>query len=918
MSFLNRYGLAVLPLVALCFSGRMVASELAVIPRPVRTEVAEGVFRISPQTKVFAPGPATREARKLIEALQPATGFDLKLVDAAPEKDVIVMSLDSSFAADLGPEGYQLHVTPRRIELSAAEPAGLFYGMQTLLQLLPAEVFAGQQVSDAKWTVPCLRIKALFPVPEKPRTEAAAAAAALAKRVLGQAAAQFQFEPRPPVLGRDVFEIETNGGKVLIRGNNAVAMGMGLNWYLKHYCRCHVSWCGTQLKLPDPLPQLEQKVQQVSWARYRYFLNYCCFGYSLPWFDWEQWEHLIDWMALNGINAPLAVTGQEAVWQAVGQRLGLSQEQIDAFLAGPPYLPFGWMGCLDGWGGPLPQSWIDRHEALQKKILRRQRALGMTPVLQGFTGHVPAGIGEKFPDAELHQIEWIEWTTHLLDPLDPLFPKVAKLFIEEQTKRFGTDHLYAADTFIEMTPPSGELKYLKSLGRAIYSGMADSDPQAVWVLQGWAFMNKRSFWTQPRFEAFLNAVPDEHMFVLDLFCESRPMWNKTDAFCGKPWLWCNVQNFGGTVHLGGPLNRNNQALVNARRHPESGKLIGLGFVNEGLGYNPIVYDLMYEMAWRDEAVDLTRWVTEYADYRYGRRDPAARTAWKMLKETCYTAPNRSRSIIARTPSLQTAGGAAYDTVRLARAWRKLLDAQDRLAGVDTYQFDLVNVARQVLVNHAPVLHQAMVDAYRTGDPEQFRESAGEFLQLMRDLDELLATRPEFLLGRWLEDAKRWGNTDAEKARFEWNARRVLTLWGEGPAIDDYARKQWSGMIRGYYLPRWQQFVDALEESLESGSDFDEKAFGSNLRNWMEDWSHRHTEYPTQPRGKSVAVALELWQKYGDAFKPDALSLSTDKPASCSSSLPQHPPHLANDGFANNTDRYWATDVEKYPGPVWWK
>ena len=79
------------------------------------------------------------------------------------------------------------------------------------------------------------------------------------------------------------------------------------------------------------------------------------------------------------------------------------------------------MGCLDGWGGPLPQSWIDRHEELQKKILARQRELGMTPVLQGFTGHVPAAIGEKFPDAKLHQIRWIEWQTHLLDPLDPLF-----------------------------------------------------------------------------------------------------------------------------------------------------------------------------------------------------------------------------------------------------------------------------------------------------------------------------------------------------------------------------------------------------------------------------------------------------------------------------------------------------------------
>ena len=56
-------------------------------------------------------------------------------------------------------------------------------------------------------------------------------------------------------------------------------------------------------------------------------LNYCCFGYSLPWYDWEQWERLIDWMALHGVNMPLSVTGQEAVWQGVGRRIGMSDTE---------------------------------------------------------------------------------------------------------------------------------------------------------------------------------------------------------------------------------------------------------------------------------------------------------------------------------------------------------------------------------------------------------------------------------------------------------------------------------------------------------------------------------------------------------------------------------------------------------------
>ncbi len=256
------------------------------------------------------------------------------------------------------------------------------------------------------------------------------AARELAGRLLPGRSGSFVFETIPADQGRDVFEIESQGKKIILRGNNGVAMASGLNWYLKYYCQCHYSLKARQLQLPRPLPAVQPKVRRVSQDRWRYFLNYCCFGYSLPWYDWPQWEQLIDWMALNGINAPLSVTGQEAVWLAAGRELGFSDADLRGFFAGPPYLPFGWMGCLDGWGGPLPKSWIDQHADLQRKILARERALGMTPVLQGFTGHVPPATRQRFANARLHTVHWIEWDTLLLDPLDPLFRQFATTFLK--------------------------------------------------------------------------------------------------------------------------------------------------------------------------------------------------------------------------------------------------------------------------------------------------------------------------------------------------------------------------------------------------------------------------------------------------------------------------------------------------------
>ncbi len=178
------------------------------------------------------------------------------------------------------------------------------------------------------------------------------------------------------------------------------------------------------------------------------------------------------------------------------------------------------------------------------------------------------------------------------------------------------------------------------------------------------------------------------------------------------------------------------------------------------------------------------------------------------------------------------------------------------------------MARQVLSNHAATLHLDIREAHQAKDTQAFSKASARFLDLIRDLDELLATHPDFLLGRWLEDAKRWGTNDAEQKIYQWNARRVLTLWGQGPAIDDYARKEWSGMLSGYYLKRWQWYLREVSESLKNEQSFDDAQFSRKLRQWMVEWSDGQETYPTEPSGDSVAVARRLWKKYREAFKPN--------------------------------------------------
>src|SRR4030042_286610 len=122
--------------IAVCPAAEQAGESVSVIPQPVSMEVNDGYFEIGPQTRVAAENEAAIEAAKLIDALAPAMGFKLSLADASQRRrGSITLELEKDLS-ELGDEGYMLRVSPRRISIRAKEPAGLFYGIQTLLQLL--------------------------------------------------------------------------------------------------------------------------------------------------------------------------------------------------------------------------------------------------------------------------------------------------------------------------------------------------------------------------------------------------------------------------------------------------------------------------------------------------------------------------------------------------------------------------------------------------------------------------------------------------------------------------------------------------------------------------------------------------------------------------------------------------------------
>jgi len=704
------------------------------------------------------------------------------------------------------------------------------------------------------------------------------AAAALVARVVPGHAAGFQLAAIPDSSGLDVFEVAQDGGRIVLRGSSGVAIASALNWYLEHVAGLNVSLPLRPIRLAALLP-VPAPVRVITPHRLRYFFNYCTFSYSMAWWDWEQWQRMIDWMALKGINTPLAVTGQEAVWQLVLQDLGFSRDQIANFLVGPAYLPWGWMGNIDGLGGPLPDSWIAAHITLERQILERERALGMTPALQGFTGHVPASITRVFPGARIHQTG--DWSagfsgTWFLDPMDPLFQRFGRRFIERQAELYGTDHLYAADPFNEINPPSNDSTFLAGMGHAIYSSMQAVDSRAVWLLQGWFLYYQASFWREPQARALLGAVPDDHMVVLDLWGDRHPVWTSRQSFYGKPWVWNVLYNFGGKISVNGDLPAIARNLDSALRSPAHGRLSGIGMMMEGLGVNPVVPDFVMDQAWRDRVPAIDAWSRDYVARRYGAPSAAAWYAWQRLLATAFRSSAQTGNFLAERPQFYTRGTAyrsepvaPYDVAVLTEALDSLLSAEPVLGGNDNYQYDVVNLTRQVLGQLAVPLVTRAQEAYSRGDRAALSNAARRITGLLGDLDTLVGTRGEFLLGRWIADARRWGRNDAERRLYEWNARNIITLWGtactegQNDDLNLYAFKEWSGMFTSYFLPRWREFFARLDRSLETGVPFDRAPFAAAMCEWEQAWSRDDTPFATEPRGEALPTARRLIAEYRD-------------------------------------------------------
>ncbi|MDC1106555.1 alpha-N-acetylglucosaminidase [Prolixibacteraceae bacterium] len=672
--------------------------------------------------------------------------------------------------------------------------------------------------------------------------------------------------------GKDHFELNTVDDKLHITGNSKGAITRGIKHYLTQYCHKSISWCGNNMPFPSVQPKIEIKEFVNSPFKYRYYLNYCSHSYSMAFWDWDRWEKEIDWMALNGINLPLAITGQSKVWQNTLRRLNFSDKDILSFIPGPAFEAWWLMGNLEGWGGKVPQEYIDNRAALQKKIVNRMRALGISPVLQGFYGMVPHASIKKFPKADIRNVgTWCGYRRPaFLSPEDPLFIKFSKVFYEEQEKLYGKNKYFAGDPFHE----GGQTKGIdvKNAGKQIYSMMSNQNKDAIWVLQAWQ--------NNPRTQ-LLKGIPKKKAIVLDLWGEVRPQWGGTpslwkrkEGFIGHDWIWCTVPNFGGNTGIYGKIETIAKDANVALNSPKNQGLSGIGSAMEGIGTYPVVYDFIYDLGWTHHKIDIDQWIQSYVESRYGSISEQTHKAWDILLHSIYSCPRdkgaegcpenilcaRPRQKLDRVSSWGSSS-IFYDPQKLINAIDLLLKESKHLHTLDTYQYDVVDHVRQLMAIKAQKLHQSLEHAFHEKDIAKVERSGNEILQLILDEEKLLKTRKEFLSGIWIQQARDMVEKPEDKDLMEWNARVQITSWGNRHAANqgglrDYAHKEWVGLLSQLYYPRWEKYIHRKIEVLKGKKPAEIDWFQ------LEDhWSRSHMKTITSPKGDAVNIAIEMFNKH---------------------------------------------------------
>ncbi len=653
---------------------------------------------------------------------------------------------------------------------------------------------------------------------------------------------EFEVEPNNPEgTDNDYYKIEDKDGKIKITGTDGTCIAAGLNWYLKYYCKVHIAQQTSYVKMPEKAPAVGEAVFMDTELKVRYAYNYCTLSYSMAFFGYDDWRRELDWLMLNGINLVLDITATEALWVHYLQQLDYTVDQAKDYVCGYAYKAWWLMGNLENYGGSVSDQWVIDTLEMARVNQRSLTVMGAEPALQTFVGAMPSTFGtlakkhlmdKGYQDVSKYLAPQGGWSgltrPNVLRTDYDGYDYLAKLFYDSQDYVYGqvTDY-YCGDVCHEGGKiPAGLQK--EDMASKILEECMKADKDAVWMLQVW--------WDNPM-KGVLDGFGEyrtTNVILIDLAAANSPKYKDTTTwgsaeYGGTPWIFSTLDNYGGRAGMHGKLTNMCKLIETAKNTSEY--IAGIGMTPEGTLQNPVMYDLFWEMTWRDEAPNVNSWILDYAERRYGESSAGTEGAWAYLLLSVYKEGSVDGTSVnycfTSLPKFDYTGGyyvQAYANTTLYNAINSMMKDFDKFSDNECYVYDLVDMMRTYLSN----VEQDYLTTMKS-DAGKAKEEASrvryfavkeKFMDAMLLVDELSSYIKDELLGTWIgrvdvwvEDERTGKYDDYTIDTMKFNAKCLISAWCSYSLID-YANRQYSGLIEDYYYPSWEYFFGGVDKKIE--------------------------------------------------------------------------------------------------------
>lgn len=610
----------------------------------------------------------------------------------------------------------------------------------------------------------------------------------------------FVFETIESDGGLDTYKVFARDKKIVVCGNNNVAKAMGYYRYLRDYCGVMLSGGNYDISYIKTAPLPEGEIIYTVPQKIRMAMTYERFAAEAESWGVDRWEKEIDFMAMIGVNTPLALTGSDGVLYKTLMELRIKEENALSFISGSSFWPRQLTGNIFGYLPMNSPDYFAKKIEIGRFVTQREKALDMNPVHQGYISSVPFTFRKHYSKADLIKLPvWNSFPPSMtLSPDDDIHIKVLNgLFLQKQRELLGEVHNYIFEPLYDVDF-KGYTSFVDEASQMYMSFIKEIDSEAKW------FVHSSSLYSLDK--------KIDGMVIID---ESGESFASHGGFGSNSFIIGLRGNLNGRTVICGDAETlaENQYIKSKESYPN---LEGTGLFFDSDSNNPLFYSLAAEVLTANKSIDMSDYLKRFSLGRY-KTDKYTGFLSKLVK-TCYckgSKLNQASALCARpcTKIDHTAVGDTfdrpYDNKDLLALVKEALD-NDAVKN-EAMRLDLQDLVRQTLSNVLRPIYLQATECFFRVEAAAYEKTSNAFIEIAQDIDRLLKTVEQTNLYHHLDFARQLGDTKEVRQNLEVNFLMYHTIYGpmKNPLIFDDSWREWGGMTADFYLKRWYIYFRML-------------------------------------------------------------------------------------------------------------